>query len=116
VPVASLAGLPVLPEQVAAAGAGAPAAPEPPQAGFYLHLASQRGPDAALAAWDDARRRFPDLLDGLRVALAKLDLGGGTDVFYQVLAGPIALEEKADIICAQLQPQGQYCDPLPVTN
>jgi tetratricopeptide (TPR) repeat protein len=115
VPVASLAGLPVLPEQVAAQTADTTAASEQPQAGYYLHLASQRGPEAALAAWDTARRRFPDLLDGLQVALAKLDLGGGSDVFYQVLAGPIVLEEDADIICARLQPQGQYCDPVPVT-
>ena len=126
VPVASLASLPVTfqpadsatPADVATAGTTvADVAPSPAAApGFYLHLASQRDQNEALAAWQDAHDRFPDLLDGLTVALAKLDLGAGAGVYYQVLAGPIAAEEDADIICARLQPQDQYCDPIPLTD
>ena len=124
VPVASLASLPVtfqpadsatladLPDVASADAASAPAAAP----GFYLHLASQREQNDAIAAWQEAQSRFPDLLDGLTVALAKLDLGGGSGIYYQVLAGPIAAEEDADIICARLQPQDQYCDPIPLTD
>jgi len=109
IPVASLAGLPVVPETVGAPDqAGAPAPPPP---GFYLHLASQRSSEAAVDAWDAAHGRFPDQLDRLQFVLARLDLGAA-GIYYQVLAGPLAREEDADIACALLQPQGQYCDPL----
>ncbi len=117
VPVASLAALPVYPETVVAeADPSSTQPPPPPEPGFYLHLASQREPDAALAAWGRAGAQFPDLLDGLRPVLAKLDLGAAAGTYYQVLAGPVAKEEDADIICALLQPQGQYCDPVPLLN
>jgi len=115
IPVASLAGLPVLPETVTAAASQTTAPPAPPPPGFYLHLASQRTPAAAAEAWNAARARFPDLLDGLSLVLARLDLGTA-GLYYQVFAGPLAREEDADIACALLQPQGQYCDQMPLGN
>ena len=79
--------------------------------GFHVHLASEKSVEAAMADWDDLRARFPDLLAGLTPALATLDLGSA-GTYYQLLAGPMGGEADADILCARLQPQGQYCTPI----
>lgn len=79
--------------------------------GFHVHLASERSVEAAMADWQSLRLRFPDLLDGLTPALATLDLGSA-GTYYQLLAGPMGGEAEADILCARLQPQGQYCTPI----
>ena len=78
---------------------------------YHVHLASEKSVEAALADWQDLRARFPDLLGGLTPALATLDLGSA-GTYYQLLAGPIGGEADADILCARLQPQGQYCTPI----
>ena len=64
-----------------------------------------------MADWQDLKVRFPDLLAGLTPALAILDLGSA-GTYYQLLAGPMGGEAQADILCARLQPQGQYCTPI----
>ena len=79
--------------------------------GFQVHLASEKTVQAAMADWQSLRVKFPELLGGLRPALATLDLGNG-GTYYQLLAGPIGDEASADILCARLQPQGQYCNPI----
>lgn len=79
--------------------------------GFHVHLASERSVEAALADWQSLRARFPGLLAGLTPALATLDLGSA-GTYYQLLAGPVGGEADADILCARLQPQGQYCTPV----
>lgn len=79
--------------------------------GFHVHLASEKSVEAAMADWDELRARFPDLLAGLTPALATLDLGSA-GTYYQLLAGPMGGEADADILCARLQPQGQYCTPI----
>lgn len=79
--------------------------------GFHVHLASEKSVEAAMADWQDLKVRFPDLLAGLTPALATLDLGNA-GTYYQLLAGPLGGEAQADILCARLQPQGQYCTPI----
>ena len=108
--------------QLPAAPEAAPQPPEPAappatqesdaaRAGFHVHLASEKSVEAAMADWQDLKVRFPDLLAGLTPALATLDLGSA-GTYYQLLAGPMGGEAQADILCARLQPQGQYCTPI----
>lgn len=125
VPQLTVPEIPAAPE-VTAAPAAVPPPPEPEPAaqqaaapldtadfarGYHVHLASEKSVEAALADWQDLRARFPDLLGGLTPALATLDLGSA-GTYYQLLAGPIGGEADADILCARLQPQGQYCTPI----
>ena len=109
---------------VTAPAATPPAAAAPPESagddgaaqaalagGYHVHLASEKSVEAAMADWQDLKVRFPDLLAGLTPALATLDLGSA-GTYYQLLAGPMGGEAQADILCARLQPQGQYCTPI----
>ncbi len=95
-----------------------PPAPEPETfaalepAATYAHLASFRSPAEASAAWAGLRDRHPDLLATLDHALAELDLGVGSGVFYQLLAGPLGDGDKAAALCDALHARGQYCNPV----
>lgn len=82
---------------------------------FHVHLGSEKTVEAAMAQWQELRVRFDSLLGTYTPALAKLQLAGGA-TYYQILAGPLSAESDADILCAQLQPQGQYCNPIPPTG
>jgi len=102
---------PVAPAAPAEADAGDAADLAAFTGGFHVHLASEKSVEAAMADWQDLKVRFPDLLAGLTPALATLDLGSA-GTYYQLLAGPMGGEAEADILCARLQPQGQYCTPI----
>lgn len=108
VPAETAPSAPPEPEVVASANQGAAL---DFARGFHVHLASEKSVEAAMADWDELRARFPDLLAGLTPALATLDLGSA-GTYYQLLAGPMGGEADADILCARLQPQGQYCTPI----
>ena len=82
---------------------------------FHVHLGSEKTVEAAMAQWQELRVRFSALLGNRTPALAKLQLAGGA-TYYQLLAGPLRDESEADILCAQLQPMGQYCNPIPPTG
>ncbi len=82
---------------------------------FHVHLGSEKTVEAAMAQWQDLRVRFESLLGAYTPALAKLQLAGGA-TYYQILAGPLTAESDADVLCAQLQPKGQYCNPIPPTG
>ncbi|MBT5435315.1 MAG: tetratricopeptide repeat protein [Alphaproteobacteria bacterium] len=79
---------------------------------YQVHLGSERSAEAALAQWEILKVRYAGLLGARTPVLARLELAGGA-TYYQLLAGPLADGSAADILCAQLQPQGQYCDPVP---
>jgi hypothetical protein len=97
----------------ATVSAPAPSPPEPElAAGYHVHLGSEKSVAAAMEQWESLQARFGDLLGGFAPALAKLQLAGGT-TYYQIMAGPLDAEAEADVLCAQLQPQGQYCNTIP---
>ncbi len=83
--------------------------------GHHVHLGSEKSVAAAMAQWDTLRVRFADLLGDFALAIAKLQLAGGL-TYYQILVGPLMTESDADILCALLLPQGQYCNLIPPTG
>ncbi|MEX2650139.1 MAG: SPOR domain-containing protein, partial [Alphaproteobacteria bacterium] len=80
--------------------------------GPRVHLASLRLADDAVATWRALQGRHPDVLAGLGLALARLDLGEGVGVFYQVQAGPFADAAAARAACDVLHGRGQFCQPV----
>jgi len=75
-----------------------------------LHLASYRTPERARHGWDVLRRRNDDLLGDLGPRVARVDLGQGRGVFYQLRAGPVDDAEVASR-CAALKRRDIYCAP-----
>ncbi|MSP82524.1 MAG: hypothetical protein EXQ94_06225 [Alphaproteobacteria bacterium] len=94
-----------------AAPVAVPAEPAP-LSGTYVHLASFRSAPEAATAWDSLRAHYPDLLQAFDATLAELDLGEGSGLFYQVLAGPLADAGAAEDLCAALNGRGQFCNPV----
>ncbi|MBL8670636.1 MAG: SEL1-like repeat protein [Alphaproteobacteria bacterium] len=91
--------------------AAAPA-PPPPQAGetagWRVRLAAYRSADAARDGWTELQRRHPDILTGLDVAVARVEiLGKGT--YFRVEAGPLRTRDAANSICKQLSSRGTDC-------
>jgi hypothetical protein len=80
--------------------------------GAFAHLASFRTTAEAGVAWSDLRARHPEDLGPLDPHLAELDLGEGSGVFHQLLAGPLSDAGVAEALCARLNARGQFCQPV----
>ncbi len=92
------------PTAVAAPPAAAPGA----AAGYHVHLASVRRTGEAPGEWRRLQQRYPALLGGLDLAVARVDLGTGRGVWFRVLGGPLDRAE-ARRRCGEFAQRGIWC-------
>jgi len=78
-------------------------------AGFSVHLTSIRDPKDARAEWDRLRRVFGGLLKGLKLRVAKADLGPKRGIYYRIKGGLLARKD-ARARCADFAARGVWCD------
>ena len=82
---------------------------------------AKRGTGRSSRAWvsfatKQQVRRFPDLLQRLKLALQPVDLGAGQGVWYKVLAGPFAGADAAGRICQAIRSRAPANDCSVVTD
>lgn len=79
------------------------AKPAAPRTGSYkVQLVAVRSPEAANKEWERLRQRNSDLLAGMELSVTKADLGPDKGIYYRLRAGPLADEEAAKKLCAEL--------------
>lgn len=76
---------------------------------YGLHLASYRTAASAQDGWGDLQESHGDVLSGLEMRLAQLDLDSLGGQYLRLLAGPYASVDAARDACAQLRPRDQFC-------
>jgi cell division septation protein DedD len=94
----------------------APAAPPAPlqpivaaaATGWRLQLGSMRSPDAVAPEWARLEKAQADILGSLDMASVRADLGE-RGVFYRIEAGPIADQQTAKRLCAELRERKVGC-------
>ena len=79
---------------------------------FAVLLATFDREDAAAAAWDNLKARYPALLDKLRPKYSAVKLGDGETVLWRLEAAAVASENAAVALCKALRREGEYCFPL----
>jgi len=75
---------------------------------YRLHLASYRTIEEADAGWRRLLQEHGNLLEGLQVEIARVDLGD-RGIFWRVQAGPLASAEAARDTCAEFERRDTYC-------
>ena len=55
--------------------------------------------------WRRLQAAYPDLLGGLDLEVAKVDLGPSRGLWYRGLAGPMASREEASLFCRSFRAQ-----------
>lgn len=87
-------------------------AANPAAAAMALHLSSNKSKESAMREWGQLKSAFPEQLGGLKLNIARTDLGK-KGVFYRVLAGPFDDKPSAAQVCSQLKKKQQYCAVMP---
>ena len=92
--------LPSVPETAAATPPAQPSSAEP-VSGYLIQIAAVREPERAEAEWERLLRQHPEPLRGLKLSVARADLGD-KGVFWRLRAGPFPDETAAKNRCAEL--------------
>ena len=92
--------LPSVPETAAATPPAQPSSAEP-VSGYLIQIAAVREPERAEAEWERLLRQHPEPLRGLKLFVARADLGD-KGVFWRLRAGPFPDETAAKNRCAEL--------------
>jgi hypothetical protein len=89
--------LPTLPVAV-------PSSSERPISGiaYQIQIAAVRTPERARSEWARLKSKHGDLLGGYSLNVVRVDLGPTKGIFYRLRAGPIAWEDVAKALCANL--------------
>jgi cell division septation protein DedD len=66
----------------------------------------------ARAAWEQVRRKHPDVLGPMAPSYAKVELGDRGS-FFRVQAGPLASRDAARSACEKLSKAGTVCFVVP---
>ncbi len=99
---------PAPPPEIAARETPPPApAPAEPTEIFRIQLAALSNEAAASRAWERFRRRYGDLLAGLKPVVEPARTSSGT--LYRVQAGKFASRERARALCARIREAGGDC-------
>ena len=77
--------------------------------GYKIQLASLRSNAAVARSWKKLVKSNKDLLGGLRLTIARRDLGSGKGVFYRMQAGPLNDAAAARDLCARLKRRKLNC-------
>lgn len=93
-------------------------APRAPSAGAgeWVHLASYRQRNGAIAAWHELIGRYPELLGSHAMDVRRVDLGPELGVFFRLRAGPLSAAAAAKALCRSLRDQDLYCARVPRRN
>lgn len=104
-------------------GPGAAAAPAQPPVedanpqialeAYAVHLASARSENSAKFIWGNLKERYPQLLNGKRLALKQIDLGDRGH-FVRVVAIPYESAASAKSACAEFRNEDQFCAVMSV--
>jgi cell division septation protein DedD len=74
---------------------------------FRIQLAAVKSDDAAQAAWKKMLKTHPDVLNGLKLNVVKVDRGDGA--LFRVQGGPFADRAAAETACGKLKQKSQAC-------
>ena len=97
-------------KQVAAATVRRLSKITPASGGDYkIQLASLRSNAAVARSWKRLVRSNEDLLGGLRLTIARRDLGSGKGVYFRLQAGPLPDAAAARDLCARLKRRKLSC-------
>ncbi len=97
-------------KQVAAATVRRLSKIAPASGGDYkIQLASLRSDAAVARSWKRLVRSNEDLLGGLRLTIARRDLGSGKGVYFRLQAGPLPDAAAARDLCARLKRRKLSC-------
>jgi len=77
--------------------------------GYKIQLASVRSNVAAARSWEKLVKSHKDLLGGLRLTIARRDLGSAKGVFFRMQAGPLPDAVAARDLCARLKRRKLNC-------
>ena len=99
---------PIPPQQQLPASAPDVTAALPRAGGYLVQVAARQSQNEAMRAFDDLRRRFPQLLGGMAPEIIRADLGQ-RGVWYRVGVGPMEQRSSADNFCRQLKARGADC-------
>ena len=77
--------------------------------GYRIQLASLRSNVAAAQSWKRLVKSHKDLLGGLRMTIARRDLGSAKGVFFRMQAGPLPDAVAARDLCARLKRRKLNC-------
>ncbi len=95
-----------------AVAAPAPAAIQPRGGGFRIQVGAMRTEPEARLAWEQVRRKHPDILGPMAPSYAKVELGDRGS-FFRVQAGPLASRDAARSACEKLSKAGTVCFVVP---
>lgn len=119
VPRPGSSGSAAAPTASAAPAATTPAAAVPAAAGaqaranaFRIQVGAMRTEAEARTAWDQVRRKHPDLLAGMAPSFARVELGERGS-FYRIQAGPLPSRDAARGACERLTKAGTVCFVVP---
>jgi cell division septation protein DedD len=96
----------------AAVAAPAPAATQLRGGGFRIQVGAMRTEPEARAAWEQVRRKHPDVLGPMVPSYAKVEFGDRGS-FFRVQAGPLASRDAARSACEKLSKAGTVCFVVP---
>jgi hypothetical protein len=82
----------------------------PPPQNAFIHLASQRTEEDALATANQIAARFGPLFDGESLEVQKADMGS-RGMYYRVRV-PAASHERAAEICGEIKAGGGDCEVM----
>ncbi len=77
--------------------------------GYKIQLASLRSNVAVAQSWKRLVKSNKDLLGGLRLTIARRDLGSAKGVFFRMQAGPLPDAVAARDLCARLKRRKLNC-------
>jgi cell division septation protein DedD len=80
--------------------------------GFRIQVGAMRTEPEARAAWEQVRRKHPDILGPMAPSYAKVELGDRGS-FFRVQAGPLASRDAARSACERLSKAGTVCFVVP---
>lgn len=81
---------------------------------YGVHLTSYRDAAHVAAGWRALQGTLP-VLDGLSARVAPADLGE-RGVYLRLKAGPFDSRDGAQALCARLQAEGYWCQPVDFTG
>lgn len=82
--------------------------PAATEGGYLVQVAARQNRNEAVQAFNDLKRRHPQILGGLAPEIIRADLGQ-RGVWYRVGVGPMLQQQAASNFCSQLKSAGADC-------
>ena len=75
---------------------------------IWLQLGTFKSEQEATKAWQEAREKNADVLNGIGIKVTKSDMGA-QGVIYRLQSGPVDTEDSAKKLCSRLNERRQGC-------